>query len=67
MVLTGHSICRLMRLHRVTMRDIKARHGITLKRVREVRSSGVRGFMAEDWFRIITGRWPGAGEGSQSR
>lgn len=58
MVLTGHRICALMRKHKITMRDIKERHGITLKRIREVRSDGVRGFMAEDWFRIITGHWP---------
>jgi hypothetical protein len=59
MVLSGYGVQRLMRLHRVTIRDIHTRHGITLKRIREVRACGVHGFMAEDWFRIITGRWPG--------
>ena len=58
MILTGHRICSLMRKHGVTMRAIKAQHGITLKRIRQVRAEGVSGFMAEDWFRIIVGRWP---------
>ncbi|MBW8830741.1 MAG: hypothetical protein JF606_15190 [Burkholderiales bacterium] len=60
--LTGADIVRLMRRHHRTLRGIKADHGITLKRVREVRAQGVTGFMAEDWFRIITGRWPEQGE-----
>lgn len=59
MVLTGFRIRHLMRKHRVTMRQLKERHGITLVRIRQVRKDGVRGFMAEDWFRLITGRWPG--------
>jgi hypothetical protein len=61
MNLTGSMIIRLMRQHRVTMRDIKARHGVTLKRIREVRTKGVRGFAAEEWFMIITGKWPDPG------
>lgn len=58
MVLTGYRIRSLMCRHGVTMRTIKTEHGITLKRIREVRARGVCRFMAEDWFRIITGRWP---------
>lgn len=58
MVLTGSTIRRLMRRYGVTMRDIKAQYGITLKRIREVRANGVNGFLAEEWFKIITGRWP---------
>jgi hypothetical protein len=58
MVLTGPTIRRLMRQHRVTLRQIKAQHQVTLKRTREVRLKGVRGFMAANWFWIITGRWP---------
>jgi hypothetical protein len=58
MVLTGSSVTRLMRKYGVTIRALKAQHGITLTRTREVRRLGVSGFMAEDWFRIITGRWP---------
>jgi hypothetical protein len=65
MVLTGDRICSLMRLHGVTMRAIKIQYGITLKRIRQVRAEGVRGFMAEDWFHIITGRWPGQPAGGQ--
>jgi len=58
MVLTGTAIRRLMRKHGATLRGIKAQHQITLKRTREVRQSGVRGFLAAEWFWIITGRWP---------
>ena len=60
--LSGAEIVRLMRLHRRTLRAIKAEYGIKLKRIRQVRAEGVSGFMAEDWFRIITGRWPEDGE-----
>lgn len=60
MVLTGSTIKRLMRQHEVTIREFKAKHGITLKRIREVRLAGVSGFMAEDWFKMITGSWPKA-------
>lgn len=58
MKLTGNMIKRLMRRHRVTMREIKMRHKITLKRIREVRAEGVVGFLAEEWLFIITGKWP---------
>lgn len=58
MVLTGTAIKRLMRKHGATLRGIKAQHKITLKRTREVRQTGVRGFLAAEWFWIITGRWP---------
>ena len=58
MVLTGARVRILMRKHGVTMRGIKDKHQITLKRTREVRESGVRGFSAAEWFWIITGRWP---------
>jgi len=58
MVLTGWKIRALMREHGATIRGIKAKHQITLKRTREVRANGVRGFAACEWFWIITGRWP---------
>lgn len=58
MNLTGRMIVRLMRVNKVKMRDIKAKHGITLKRIREVREKGVRGFSAAEWVLIITGKWP---------
>ena len=62
MQLTGSDVKSLMRSHNVKMRDIKAKYQITLKRVREVRESGVRGFAAQEWHFIITGVWPDAKE-----
>ena len=59
MKLTGTMVQRLMRRHRVSMRDIKAKHHITLKRIREVRANGVEGFLAAEWLFLITGQWPG--------
>jgi len=56
--LSGKTITYLMRHHKVTMRDIKSRFGINLKRIREVRLNGVTGFCAEEWVFIITGAWP---------
>lgn len=65
MQLTGSGVVHLMRKHQVTMRDIKAKYQITLKRVREVRAKGVYGFAAAEWTFIITGKWP-EGQGFQS-
>lgn len=58
MELTGHMVKRLMRKHHVTMRQLKAKHLITLKRIREVRENGVEGFLAAEWIYLITGQWP---------
>jgi len=58
MKITGHGIIRLMRNHKVTIRALKVRHQITLKRIREVRTDGVEGFLAEEWIYLITGVWP---------
>lgn len=58
MQLTGKMIKGLMRKHGVTMRQLKARHQINLKRIREVRASGVTGLLAEEWMFLITGAWP---------
>ncbi|MBK6616640.1 hypothetical protein [Ottowia sp.] len=60
MSLTGAMVASLMRKHKVTIRSIKERYPkmITMKRVREVRAKGVKGFAAEEWFYIITGKWP---------
>lgn len=53
--ITGPELCRLMRVHRVTIRDLKARTGFTLKLIRDRRTHGVRGFAAMDWTEAITG------------
>lgn len=58
MKLTGNMVKRLMRRHKVTMREIKAKFQITLKRIREVRANGVEDFLAAEWIFIITGKWP---------
>lgn len=56
--LSGADVCRMMRKHKVTMRELKARFKLTLKRIREVRTKGVTGFSAEEWTFLITGKWP---------
>lgn len=56
--LSGPMICRLMRRNRVTIRGIADRFQITKKRIREVRTSGVTGFLAGEWHFMITGIWP---------
>jgi hypothetical protein len=47
--LSGAMVRRLMRKHGVTIRALAAKHGILLKRVREVRATGARGFLANEW------------------
>lgn len=49
---------QLMRVHGHTIRSLAKKHGLTMKRVREVRTHGVAGFLAEDWHQLITGKWP---------
>lgn len=58
LTLTGSMIVGLMRRNKVKMRDLKAKYGVTLKRIREVREKGVRGFAAAEWTMLITGKWP---------
>lgn len=48
---------RLMRKHDVTIRSLATKFNITMKRVREVRSAGARGFAASEWHYMITGVW----------
>jgi len=61
LTLSGSMIVGLMLRCKVKIRDIKARHGITLKRIREIREKGAKGFRAEEWVFIITGQWPAKG------
>ena len=58
MTLTGIEIVSLMRRYKVTMRAIKSKYAITLKRTREVRAKGASGVAAENWVFMITGAWP---------
>ena len=57
-VLSGADVRSLMRRHRKTIRSIASEHGLTMKRVREVRENGVTGLLAEEWQYLITGEWP---------
>lgn len=55
--LPGAMVRRLMRNRGVTIRALASQHGLTLKRVREVRADGVQGFLANEWHYLITGQW----------
>jgi hypothetical protein len=53
--LSASTVVRLMRGHKVTIRQLAARMNITMKRVREVRAQGVKGeCMSLDWYEAIT-------------
>ncbi len=56
--LTGKSVARLMRRERVTIRELAARMGLTLKAIRHGRNNGVRGHGVADWVEAITGALP---------
>lgn len=57
----GHQIRKLMRARKVTIRDLAARMGITMKRVRMFRDAGIdSAFSARDTVQAITGCDPGA-------
>lgn len=55
--LPGAMVRRLMRKRGITIRALAHSSGVTMKRVREVRASGVSGFLASEWNYFITGRW----------
>ncbi len=60
----GDQFIRLMRKHKVTIRDLKKRTGFTLKRIREVRSGGLVDPVAcRDWVQAITETDPGPAMG----
>lgn len=60
--MTGNEVARLMRRHGVTIRELKARTGFTMKRIREICNAGERvslaGVKAMDWHEAITGEVP---------
>lgn len=57
--MTGREIASLMRRHRVTIRELKKRTGITLKRIRQIRDEGLNGReICRDWIQAITGKDP---------
>jgi hypothetical protein len=55
--LPGAMVRRLMRARNLTIRALATKHNITMKRVREVRAYGVRGFLANEWHYLITDQW----------
>lgn len=58
LALPGFAIRQLMRKHRVTIRGLAKKHGLTMKRVREVRAEGTKpGFASSEWHWLITGQW----------
>lgn len=58
--MTGKQLISLMRRHAVTIRELKARTGITLQRIRQVCKSGLTEPNAvRDWVQAITGTDPG--------
>lgn len=59
-VLDGRRVASLMRFNRVTIAMLAKRTGVTQKRIREVRESGLDSkAAARDWVQAITGTDPG--------
>lgn len=52
---TGFEIRAMMHANHLTIRALAARAGLTQKRIRHVRDTGIVGHAACDWFEAITG------------
>ncbi len=58
--MTGKEIVKLMRVNKVTIRELAKRMNITLIRIRFVRDNGIKCPLAKrDWIQGITGNDPG--------
>jgi hypothetical protein len=55
--MTGNDICRLMRRHKMTIKLLAQKMGLTMKHVRHVRQRGTES--DRDWVEAITGADPG--------
>lgn len=55
--MSGAMVRRMMRMRGITIRALAHKWNLTMKRVREVRAEGVRGFAANEWHFMITGAW----------
>jgi hypothetical protein len=58
----GPWLCRLMRLHKLTIRDLARRLDVPLKTVRRRRATGIginEPHVLRDWLQAITGIDPG--------
>jgi hypothetical protein len=60
LVLPGPVLCALMRRHHVRIRTLAQRLGISMRRIRQVRQTGLTcPHAARDWVQAITGTDPG--------
>lgn len=58
--LDGADVRRLMRVHKVTIRELAKRMQITMRRIRQIREIGLRDRPTiRDWVQGITGEDPG--------
>ena len=58
--LEGADVRRLMRIHKVTIRELSKRMQITMKRIRAIREIGLNDRPTiRDWVQGITGEDPG--------
>jgi hypothetical protein len=58
--LEGRELKRLMRVHKVTIRELSKRMQITQKRIRQVREQGLEGReLIRDWLQGVLGKDPG--------
>ena len=58
--LDGADVRRLMRVNKVTIRELAKRMQITMKRIRQIREIGLRDKPTiRDWVQSITGEDPG--------
>jgi hypothetical protein len=59
-VVTGAYLKRLMRGWHVTIRELSKRLGVSMKRIREVRETGLNDLTTvRDWIQAVTGYDPG--------